>query len=236
MRSRMTSRCSNPRNPQRKPNPNAADVSISNEKDASFSASFSIASRRSSNSALSTGKSPQNTTGCAGLKPGNASTSFLSWVIVSPTRVSRTCLIEAVKKPISPGPRLSKGSISGRNTPTRSTWWVVPFERNLMRSPFFRRPSITRTNTITPRYASYHESTSIAFSVPSGLPFGDGRRVTMASSVSRMPCPVLADTAMAPEASMPITSSICSATRSKSDAGRSILFSTGTNSWSASIA
>ncbi len=50
-----------------------------------------------SKSAASTGKRPQNTTGCAGLKPGSASAvGRLSSVIVSPTRVSATCLICAV--------------------------------------------------------------------------------------------------------------------------------------------
>ena len=122
MRSRITSRCSRPRNPQRNPKPKAADVSISELKEASFSASFSMASRKSSNSELSTGNSPQNTTGWLGLKPGNASSvPFFSCVIVSPTRVSRTCLIDAVIKPISPGPNASTCSIWGRKTPMRST-------------------------------------------------------------------------------------------------------------------
>ena len=44
-------------------------------------------------------------------------------------------------------------------------------------------------------------------------------------------CPVLAEISMAPEASRPITSSICSLTRAGSAAGRSILLSTGTISW-----
>ena len=48
--------------------------------------------------------------------------------------------------------------------------------------------------------------------------------------------PVFAEIGTACEASMPITSSICSLTRSGSAAGRSILFSTGTISWPASIA
>jgi hypothetical protein len=62
---------------------------------ASFRASFSMASRRSSKSLVSTGKRPQKTTGTEGLKPGSAvSVGLRSWVIVSPTRVSRTCLIE----------------------------------------------------------------------------------------------------------------------------------------------
>ena len=58
-----------------------------------------------------------------GLKPGRrVSAPLLLGVIVSPTRVSRTCLIEAVRKPISPGPSSSIFSICGRNTPMRSTW------------------------------------------------------------------------------------------------------------------
>jgi hypothetical protein len=78
-----------------------------------------MAARRSSKSAASTGKRPQNTTGCAGLKPGRASPSgFRSSVIVSPTRVSATSLIEAVMKPISPGPSASIVSIFGVSTPS----------------------------------------------------------------------------------------------------------------------
>ena len=57
-----------------------------------------MASRRLSNSAESTGKKPQNTTGWAGWKPGSGSgVGFFSSVIVSPTRVSATCLIAAVR-------------------------------------------------------------------------------------------------------------------------------------------
>ena len=45
--------------------------------------------------------------GDRGLEAGERVVAPLrSWVMVSPTRVSRTCLIEAVRKPISPGPRL----------------------------------------------------------------------------------------------------------------------------------
>ena len=61
-----------------------------------------------SNSELSTGKNPQNTTGFAGSYPASGSLQGLpSSVIVSPTRVSRTCFIEAVKTPISPADKLS---------------------------------------------------------------------------------------------------------------------------------
>ncbi len=38
--------CSSPRNPQRNPKPSAVEFSGTNENDASFSRSFSIASRR----------------------------------------------------------------------------------------------------------------------------------------------------------------------------------------------
>ncbi len=118
----MISRCSSPRKPQRKPKPSAAELSISKEKLASLRRSRPIAARRSSNSAASTGNRPQNTTGCAGLKPGSASAQGLrSSVIVSPTRVSATCLICAVMKPISPGPSCAASFILGVNTPRRST-------------------------------------------------------------------------------------------------------------------
>ena len=81
-----------------------------------------MASRRSSKRAASTGKKPANTTGCAGLKPGSGSAAGLrSSVTVSPTLVSATCLMAAVKKPISPGPSLSTNSRFGRDIPTRST-------------------------------------------------------------------------------------------------------------------
>ncbi len=81
-----------------------------------------MASRRAMKSAASTGKRPQKTTGWAGLKPGRASgVPRRSVVMVSPTRVSRTCLMLAVRKPISPGPRLSAGSMPGRKVPMRST-------------------------------------------------------------------------------------------------------------------
>ena len=81
-----------------------------------------MAARRSSNCAASTGKSPQNTTGWAGLKPGSACAVGLRVsVMVSPTRVSATCLICAVMKPTSPGPSCASSVIFGVNTPMRST-------------------------------------------------------------------------------------------------------------------
>ena len=66
-RSRTMSMCSRPRKPQRKPKPSACEVSGSYESAASFRASFSSASRRSSKSSVSTGKSPQKTIGLTSL-------------------------------------------------------------------------------------------------------------------------------------------------------------------------
>ena len=62
-RSRTMSMWSRPRKPQRKPKPSAWLVSGSQESAASFSASFSSASRSSGNWSVSTGKRPQKTIG-----------------------------------------------------------------------------------------------------------------------------------------------------------------------------
>ena len=105
-----------------------------------------------------------------------------------------------------------------------------------MREPLRIAPSMTRTSTTTPRYASYQLSTSSAFKGAASSPRGGGRRVTIASSTPSMLRPVLAEISTASEASRPITSSICSRIRSGSAAGRSILLSTGTISWPASSA
>ena len=102
--------------------------------------------------------------------------------------------------------------------------------------PFFSTPSCTRTRVTTPRYGSYQLSTSSAFSGALRSPLGGGRRLTIASSRSSMPRPVLAETWTASDVSMPITSSISWQTRSGSADGRSILFRTGMISWLASIA
>ena len=110
--------CSNPRKPQRNPNPSAADVSGSKKNDASLRRSFSSASRSSEYSWLSTGYSPANTIGFSSLKPGNASAAgLLVSVIVSPIFASLTVLMFATTNPTSPGPRSSIGSGLGENTP-----------------------------------------------------------------------------------------------------------------------
>ena len=86
--------------------------------------------------------------------------------------------------------------------------------------PCFSTPSFTRTSVTTPRYGSYQLSTSSAFSGASRSPLGAGRRLTMASSTSSMPRPVLAETMTASDVSMPITSSISLHTRSGSADGQ----------------
>ncbi len=111
-----------------------------------------MAERRFSNSAASTGNRPQNTTAWTSLKPGSIAVVWrLSSVMVSPTRVSATSLIEPVKKPTSPGPSASISAIFGRNTPIRSTPWTASAPIMRMVMPFLSTPSMTRTSTTTPR-------------------------------------------------------------------------------------
>ena len=114
--------------------------------------SFASDSRRSSNSAASAGKRPQNTTGTDGLKPGSGADAGLrSSVMVSPTSVSATALMPAVIKPISPGPSASAGRGFGVKVPTCSTWCTVPAAIMRIFMPFFSTPSMIRTRIITPR-------------------------------------------------------------------------------------
>ena len=235
-RSWMISRCSSPRNPQRKPKPSAAELSVSNEKLASFSRSRAMLSRNLSKSLASTGNSPQNTTDWTSLNPGNAVVAgFFTVVMVSPTLACATSLICAVMKPISPGPSSVNCSILGRKHPTRSIRCSVPPAMNLTCWPFLMTPSITRTRITTPRYGSYQLSTSIAVSGASRSPLGGGILATIASRISSMPIPALALASTASDASRPMTSSISLRTFSGSAAGRSILLMTGTISWSCSI-
>ena len=93
--------------------------------------------------------------------------------------------------------------------------------------PGARRPSATLTSTTTPRYWSNQESKTRARSGDSGSPRGGGTRSTMASRISSIPMPCLAEAGIAWEASMPMMFSICSRAFSGSAPGRSILFRTG---------
>ncbi len=71
--------------------------------------------------------------------------------MVSPISQSATDLIEAVRKPISPGPSAARSVILGVKTPTRSIWWVAPVAIMRIFMPALSRPSMTRTSVMTPR-------------------------------------------------------------------------------------
>ena len=75
---------------------------------------------------------------------------------------------------------------------------------------------------------SYQLSTSKHFNSEELSPFGAGRVDIICSKISSMPAPVLPEHGIALLVSIPITSSICFFVYSKSDAGKSTLFNTGT--------
>ena len=62
-------------------------------------------------------------------------------------------------------------------------------------------------------------------------PFGAGKMEIICSKISSIPSPVLPEQGIAFSVSIPITSSICFFVLSKSYAGKSTLFKTGTISW-----
>ena len=69
--------------------------------------------------------------------------------MVSPTRVSATCLIAAVKKPISPG-RASHFLLRAEDADPVDQIGG-PVDISLIRWPFLSSPSMIRTSTTTPR-------------------------------------------------------------------------------------
>ena len=86
--------CSSPRKPHRKPKPKAALLSGVQVRLASLSWSFSMASRSSSYSSVSTGKMPAHTMGFTSSKPLMASAQGrCTWVMVSPTFTSLAVLM-----------------------------------------------------------------------------------------------------------------------------------------------
>ena len=143
---------SSPRNPQRNPKPSASEVSGSKWNEASFSRSFSSASRSCGYSLPSTGYSPAKTIGFISLKPGNGSRAGRpASVIVSPIFASLTVLIPAKMNPTSPTPSSSTGIGLGEKVPTCSTWYSCPSCMNLIFMPARTTPSITRVRMMTPR-------------------------------------------------------------------------------------
>ena len=112
-----------------------------------------MASRRSSKSAASTGNRPQNTTGCAGLKPGSA------------CAVGRRVLGDGVAD-AGVGDLLDRGgeeadlagaelvdvdACLGREDADAVDLVAAPVPIMRMVWPFFSTPSMTRTRTTTPR-------------------------------------------------------------------------------------
>ena len=75
---------------------------------------------------------------------------------------------------------------------------------------------------------SYQLSTNKHFKTSSFFPLGPGSDLIICSKISPIPSPVFPEHGMAFSVSIPITSSICFFVFSKSDAGKSILFKTGT--------
>ena len=78
---------------------------------------------------------------------------------------------------------------------------------------------------------SYQLSTSKHFKSDVVSPLGEGRVVIICSKMSSIPSPVLPEHGIAFSVSIPMTSSICFFVFSRSDAGKSTLFNTGTISW-----
>ncbi len=78
-----------------------------------------------------------------------------------------------------------------------------------------------------PRYESYTESKISARAGASGSPLGAGTSITIWSSRSVTPSPVLPETRSTSDGSQPIRPAISSACLSGSALGRSILLSTG---------
>jgi hypothetical protein len=75
---------------------------------------------------------------------------------------------------------------------------------------------------------SYQLSTNKHFKSASFSPFGAGNDLIICSKISSIPSPVFPEQGIAFSVSIPITSSICFFVFSKSDAGKSTLFKTGT--------
>ena len=120
--------------------------------------------------------------------------------------------------------------------PISSIWYVAPVFISFTWSPTPNAPSTTRKITTTPLYGSKYESKIKALRGSSSVAGGGGTFATICSRMSSMPMLAFADASTASEVSRPSTSSISRFTRSGSEPGRSILFSTGMISRSASRA
>ena len=142
----------------------------------------------------------------------------------------------AITNPTSPVLKIPVLVCLGVNTPTWSAVCICSFDIIFILSPVRNSPCLIRTSDTTPWYGSNQESIISACRGASLSPTGDGTSLTIISSTSAIPTPVLALHCTASRASIPIISSISSATRKGSACGKSILLSTGITSNSISIA
>ena len=115
-------------------------------------------------------------------------------VTVSPTRVSRTFLSDAVIYPTIPAESSSQGiNCPGPKIPISTTSASAPVAIIRILSPFLTVPSISLIKTITPLYESYTESNISAFKGAFISPLGGGSLFTIASNTASMFIPFLAD-------------------------------------------
>ena len=238
-RSWMISRCRRPRKPQRKPKPSAArglhlvgEAGVVEAQLAHRGAQVLEVGGVDREQAAEHHRLRRLEAGQRRRRSG-----LRSSVMVSPTRVSATSLIEAVMKPISPGPSSSTSIMLGREDADAVD---LVGARRCPSCGCAGPSSACRRRRAPARRRRDRRRTSCRPAAPSAArrasPLGGGRRVTIASSTSSMPMPGLGrDQRRRREASRPITSSICCLTRSGSAAGRSILLRTGTISWSSSM-
>ena len=178
--------------------------------------------RAASKSAASVGKSPQNTTGCAGLKPGSGSArrTLVVGDRVADAGVGDLLDLRGDVADLAGAELGGLGHLRAEHADAvdlvmrvgaPSCGCACPFRSRRRRcAPAPRRRDRRRTS----------ESTSSAFSGAVSSPLGGGRRWTIASSTRSMLRPVLAEIGTASEASRPITSSICCLMRSGSAAGQ----------------
>mmetsp|Transcript_16027 Transcript_16027/g.25876 ORF Transcript_16027/g.25876 Transcript_16027/m.25876 type:complete len:209 (-) Transcript_16027:557-1183(-) len=175
--------------------------------------------------------------GVATLYPGSAVVAgVFAEVTVSPTRASFTDLMLAMKYPTSPALSRFTGTFPGRIMPISPMVYVAPVFIIVTWSPTPMLPSMIRKMVTTPWYGSKYESKMSARSGWSPVSGGGGTLATICSKISSIPMLALAEATTASEQSSPSTSSISRFTRSGSAPGKSILFSTGMISSSASTA
>ena len=148
-------------------------------------------------------------------------------MIVSPISISAVVFRFATRYPESPGPSFFPIVIFGLKVPTSLTSYLRPPCINIIGVPAVNSPEITRTYAITPRNVSNTLSKTRAFSSFPSAPLGAGKRATIASRTSSIPCPVFALTKIASSPGIAKISSNCFFTPGISELGKSILLMIG---------